>query len=435
MPQNNTRVVITGIGPIGSVGIGKEQFWNGLVNKNIGLAQEDCILDGKSWAKFFAHRVKGFDINNFSIGRAPLGELKKWQDSELITDLLYQIAAIKLAVVDSGLTYDPDDNDVGLLMTHENFGLENYFFQMFSQCYDAYQNSATKRTLNRRDFYHLMYQRNDKRSYELQAFMPLFHVAKIFNLHGFSLFLNNACASGLYALESAAQLIQAGRNKAIIVSTSECPTAFKYFWFNNIGMYSPSGKIKPFIKNSDGFVFGDAAGSIVLEELEQAKARKAHIYAEYVGGGFNLESWKVFYPKLGGDFYLRAITQAIAASGIERGSVDLVCAHGAGNKIIDTYELRAITDLFGDKFSKPYLTAFKPYIGHTLGACSLVESIILLLCMDNNIILPVLNIQEPLLQQDIPIVREKMPAKIHYALKICTAFAGYNGAALFKKHA
>jgi 3-oxoacyl-[acyl-carrier-protein] synthase II len=171
----------------------------------------------------------------------------------------------------------------------------------------------------------------------------------------------------------------------------------------------------------------------VLEELEHAKERKAHIYAEYLGGGFSLEGWKVTTPKIGDDSYQSAILEALAVSKRNKDEIDVVCAHGVGNPAIDYYEAKAITDIFGKKQKKPLITTFKPYIGHNLGGSTLIETIVLLLAMENNTVPPVLNTNVIDPRFNIDLVKEKTEIPIRTVLKICCAFAGYNAAVIFQK--
>jgi len=170
-----------------------------------------------------------------------------------------------------------------------------------------------------------------------------------------------------------------------------------------------------------------------LEELEHAKKRKAPIYAEYLGGGFSLEGWQVTIPKVGSDSYQRAILKAFEQSGLKPEDIELLCPHGVGSHVIDYYESKAITDVFGSKPKKPLITAFKPYVGHNLGGSALLEAAILLLSLKNEIVLPTLNCDNPNPAYNISLVKEKIERKLNTVMKICAAFAGYNAAAIFRR--
>jgi len=433
--MENMRIVITGLGPLASTGIGKEAFWDGIINHRIGLKLEEININGENWDKYYMHRINDFNIDQFGINQDVLDDVTAWKEGEEIIDLHYLIAAVKLALDDSKLQYDRNDNNIGLVLTHENPGLEQFFTKILDGSFDLIkEKSELGLDMKKKQFFESLYQKNSKSAYDLQTFMFLFHISKIFGIHGYSLFINNACASGLYALEAASQMIRSGKNSTVIVAGSDYPGIYKYFWFKKLGIYAEDGKIKPFSKDSKGLVFGDGGSGIVLEELDHALKRKAHIYAEYLGGGFSQEGWKANIPYAGSNFFKDAIMQAVATSNIEKEDIDLVCAHGVGNFMIDKYEAKTITDVFGTYTNKPLVTAFKPYIGHTLGVSSLVETVISALCLDNKLIIPSLNTETVDSKIGIGLVKEKINMEFNILLKICCAFAGYNAAVILKKY-
>jgi len=282
-----------------------------------------------------------------------------------------------------------------------------------------------------KEFCNDVYYKLVKSGYETQTFMYLFHIARTFNIHKYSLFINNACASGLYAIEAASDMIKLGKVPMVVVVAGDHPNIFKHLWFKMIEMYEPDGKIKPFSKDSKGLVMGEGAAALVLEDYEHAKERGVHIYAEYLGGGFRLEGWKVAIPQIGGTYYQEAITDALDRSNVTKREIDLICAHATGTIAADNYEAQAIMNIFGN-FKVP-VTAFKPYVGHTLGGSALLETIILLLAMESNFVPPVLNTINIDSRSKIDLIREERNLKLRVILKLCCAFAGYNAALIFKK--
>jgi len=283
------------------------------------------------------------------------------------------------------------------------------------------------------EFHEKLYRDCLKSGYDIQTFMTLFHVAKFFNIHNYSLFINNACASGLYALENASQIIKCNQSPAVVVAASEYTEIYKYLWFRDIGLYSEDGKIRPFCEDSNGLVFGDGGVGIVLEDLEHAEKRNAHIYAEYLGGGFHMEGWKVTTPQIGSDSYQKAIAKALQHSNVSKDEIEMLCPHGVGSQSIDYYEAKAITDIFGLHPESPLITSFKPYVGHNLGGSALLESAIMLLSLENDTVLPTLNTQNVNPLFNISLVKELLNTKVNMAMKICGAFAGYNSAVIFKR--
>jgi 3-oxoacyl-[acyl-carrier-protein] synthase II len=209
---------------------------------------------------------------------------------------------------------------------------------------------------------------------------------------------------------------------------------FKPRWFKEQNLYALDGKIKPFSKAANGLVLGDGAAAIILEEFNHAKKRKAHIYAEYLGGGFSLEGWKVILPEMNNTSYQNTIKTALINSCLEPKDIDLINPHGVGIKITDKYEAEAITKIFGKNQKKPAVSAFKPYIGHNLGGSALIELIILLLGMENNLIPATLNSDLMEEKYSLNLIRKNTNYKTIIALKLSCGFAGYNGAVIFKKY-
>jgi len=430
--MNKKRIVITGIGPISSVGIGKDNFWQGVLEQKTNLKKEECLINGESLGEYYVHKVEGFNINDLGIDKEKLEDIKIWKEGEEITDLNYLIAAVKLALDDSKIDYNKDDNGIGLVLAHENLGLMPFGYKVSDLAYEMLIDKK-KSELSKRDFFEKFYRKFLKSGYDVQTFADLFHIARVFNIHDYSLFINNACASGLYAYEAASQIIKSEQAKIVVVAASDYPDIYKYVWFKELGIYSPDGIIKPFSKNSNGLVFGDGGVGIVLEDYEQAKKRKATIYAEYAGGGFDLEGWKITVPQIGSNSYQRAIGTALRRAKTNAKNVDLVVPHGVGSAPIDYYESKAITDIFGQNPRKPLITTFKPYVGHCLGASALIESAILLLSQKNGIIPPTLNSDNIDPRFNITLLKEKKQAVLKTVMKITCAFAGFNSASVFKK--
>jgi 3-oxoacyl-(acyl-carrier-protein) synthase len=427
------RVVVTGIGPLASPGIGKDTFWEGILGEKVGLGVKEFSLDGDSWTNFYAHKIENFDFTQFDIDKNALIYIREWKEEDLPVDLYYLIAAVALALKDSKIDYENEDNDIGMVLTHENMGLMDFVLKLSHISFDTLR-SEMETAISRKEFYERLYRSCLKSGYDVQTFMTLFHVTKIFNIHNYSLFINNACASGLYAFESAAQMIKCGQNAAVVVAASDYTEIYKYLWFRDIGLYSGDGKIRPFCKDSNGLVFGDGGVGIVLEDLEHALKRNVDIYAEYMGGGFSLEGWKVTTPEIGSDSYQKAILKALKQSNFSKDDIELLVPHGVGSKAIDYYESKAITDIFGLNPEKPLITTFKPYIGHNLGGSALLETAILLLSLKNEIVLPTLNCENLDPKLNISLVKEKVKTKVNTAMKICCAFAGYNAAVVFRRY-
>src|SRR4030043_2002420 len=389
------RVVITGIGPLASVGIGKDAFWEGILKKRIGSKLEEINIDGEAWDKFYLHKIDGFDIEKFDIEKEIIEDIKTWKNGKEDKDLFYLLAAVKLALDDSGFSYDKEGNDIGLFLTVEHPGFEVFCEGVITETVKYMEKYLLDNKFSKHKLFRHIYEQFSRNGYDLQTFMYLYFVVKEFGLHGYSLFTNNACASSLYALESATRQIKYGESNVVLLAAGDVAnTMFKHLWFKEQGLYAEDGKMKPFSKDANGIVLGDGASALVLEELNHALNRKAHIYAEYLGGGFSLEGWKVTMPKIGSLSYQKAIKSSLVRANLKPQDIDLINPHGVAIKVTDGYEAKAITDVFGNNVKKPLITAFKPYVGHNLGGCGVLESIILLLSLEKKLIPPTLDCGE-----------------------------------------
>ena len=438
MREDTQRIVITGIGPISSLGIGQDEMWNNALIERINLVEENCSINGQIVDKHFVHKIHNFQIDNFGLDPLSINEIKTWKDCEIGMDLRYFLATIKLAIDDSKLQYDLGKNDIGLVLSAESPGHGEFYEKCLQYFYPklndvAGNNTKNNQKLERWDYKNNFFKAFKKIGYDLQTFTNLFHIGKVFNLHGYSLQINNACASGLFALEIASDLILSGKCSAVIVAAVDQPDIFKYLWFKEMKIYSENGKIKPFSQNADGFVLGEGGAAFIIENLKCARERKAEIYAEYLGGGFNMEAWKVTFPAIDKDYYQAAIHLALKNSKINLNEIDLVVPHGVGTKVIDKFECRALDDVFRSNKINPLISAFKPYIGHNLGGCTLIETTLALLCLKHEIILPIINSREFIYNDRFNFVTKKIRRASKLILKTCSAFAGFNAAAILRR--
>lgn len=427
------RVVVTGIGPISSLGMGCEEVWDSILKKRLNLVKETYAIGNEKWGEFYLHKMRNFDISKFDIPEKNLKfvkELRTVKNED--TDLYYFLAVISLAIKDSGLKYDTSANNIGLIITHENPGIEIFFEELIDWTYDLFKNTK-KNDISKLEIAKKIYNSGcEDRGYNLQSFSYLFSAAKVFDIHGYSLFINNACASGLFAIEAAAKQIKAGTSPAVIVAAVDNPTKiYKYLWFKKHGLYAEDGITRPFSNDSSGIVFGDGGAALVLEDLEHARRRKANIYAEYLGGGFSLEGWKITVPNITDDFYTRSFQKALENTQVEADEIDFVNPHGVGMRITDTYEAKTINNVFKDR--KPLISAFKPLVGHNLGGSALMEVAISLMALKNNVIPATLNCENQNEKPNLNIVKKNKKAKIKVIAKMSCGFAGFNGICIFKK--
>jgi len=356
-----------------------------------------------------------------------LKEIKTWKGGDDVLDLHYLLAACKLALDDSELEIDKVKNDIGLILAHENPGVDQFIEKTFLNSYETLKNID----ISMQDFLVSNFSKYKRNVYDLQTFMFLYHIGKVFGIHGQTLFLNNACASGLYALENASMLIKAGHCSAVLVAAADSPDIYKYFWFKEMGLYSEDGIIRPFTTKANGLVFGDGSSGLVLENYDLAKKRNAKIYAEYLGGSFSFDGWKVLWPAITQTYYRDTIIDALNRAGIRKEKIDLVVPHGVGLKIADKFEASVLEEIFDS--SSVDFTAFKPLIGHNLGGSSLIETIILLLCMKSEIVPCTLNYSNSDRITSLKFLEKDEKKRIKFSLKTVAAFAGFNGAIVLKQ--
>ncbi len=193
------RVVVTGIGPLASTGIGKDVFWEGILKKRIGLKLEEINIDGEVWDKFYLHKIDSFGIEKFNIEEEIIEDIKIWKKGNEDKDLFYLLASIKLALDDSGLSYDKEDNNIGLFLTVEHPGFEVFCEGLIYGTIQYIEEYPLNNKFSKYKLFRHIYEQFAQNGYDLQTFMYLYFVAKAFGLHGYSLFTNNACASGLFA--------------------------------------------------------------------------------------------------------------------------------------------------------------------------------------------------------------------------------------------
>ena len=250
-----------------------------------------------------------------------------------------------------------------------------------------------------------------------------------------------ACATGAHAVGDATRLIKYGDADVMIAGGAEaaiCPVGMAGFiaaramstGFND----TPAKASRPYDKDRDGFVMGEGAGILVLEEYEHAKARGAKIYAEVAGYGLAGDAYHITAPAEDGDGGFRAMKAALKDAGIEMSEVDYINAHGTSTPLGDEIELGAVTRLLGDAASKATMSSTKSATGHLLGAAGAIEAAFSVLAIRDQIAPPTINLDNPSVETQIDLVPNKAkPMKIDVALSNSFGFGGTNASVVFKK--
>lgn len=418
------RIAVTGIGPICAAGEGREALWASIEALRTPVAGHSSRISGIPWG---AYPIYGLPEEvSERILKAP-GDLP--EDHEL----RISVAALRLAIADAGLRGDSLAR-AALVLTYEAPGIDRLLLGIFDDFLRRRSRDREREPAGGDGgLLDEIYRRHKDAVYHTHSFMHLHLAARSLGVHGPALFLNNACASGLYALEAAADQLRAGRASLALVASAEVPLVpTKHLWFQEARVYSPTGVLRPFDRDRDGLVLGAGGAALVLESLEAAEGRGARVYAEYLGGASSQEGWKVAVPNLTERYYEETLRASLRAAGVEPDEVDLLNPHGAGTALGDLAEAAGITAVFGEWPERPRITALKPYFGHTLGASALLEAAALLLSLERGVIPPTPGFRTPDPRLKVLCAAEPEAAPLRTVLKMSSGFAGFNAGAVFR---
>ncbi|HRY05983.1 MAG TPA: beta-ketoacyl-ACP synthase II [Hyphomicrobiaceae bacterium] len=416
------RVVVTGLGLVTPLGCGVEAVWKRL-------------LEGKSGAK----RIDKFDASDLSCQIAnfvPRGAtadglfnaddwLEPKEQRKVDDYIIYAVAAADQALADSGFKADTREKQetTGVLIGSGIGGLSGIA-----------------------DTSLLLRDKGPRR------ISPFFIPGRLINLaagyvsikHGLkgpNHAVVTACATGTHAIGDAARLVALGDAEVMVAGGTESPIC-------RIGMAgfiacralstgfndTPEKASRPYDKDRDGFVMGEGAGVVVLEEYEHAKARGAKIYGEVIGYGMSGDAYHITAPEESGDGAYRCMRAALKRAGVATSEIDYINAHGTSTPMGDEIELGAVERLFGNATGKLKMSSTKSAIGHLLGAAGAVEAIFSLLAMRDNIAPPTLNLDNPSVETSIDLVPYKaVAAEINTVLSNSFGFGGTNASLVMRR--
>ncbi len=414
MPSNsNSRVVITGLGVLTSIGNGKEAFWESLRAGKSGISRVKKF-DPSPYPTQIAGQLESFDFSTYIDA--------KWVRRMDLTSQM-AVSAAKMAVADAKIDLEKANRDrigvvVGTAMAGQAFILEQH---------DVYKEKGPMKI-------------NPFTALTVFPDAPAGFISIELGLHGPSFSLATACSSALDAVGYAFNAIRKGEMDAILMGGSEAtvfPQAFAAFCVlramsrNND---QPEQASRPFDKLRDGFVLGEGAGMLVLEDLEHAKRRGAHIYAEIIGFGMTCDAYHMTAPEPSGRYAAKAIQIALNDAGVKPQDVDYINAHGTSTPLNDKTETLVIKQVFGKSAYKVPVSSTKSMIGHLIGAAGAVELIATTLAMEHQCIPPTINYEVPDPECDldyVPNVARK--ANVEIALKNSFGFGGKNSALVIRK--
>jgi 3-oxoacyl-[acyl-carrier-protein] synthase II len=420
----NSRIVITGIGPITNLGVGKESVWAGLQKGPGPFSRIRQTIGGQLWEEFPLATVNDDCLEFRAINNTRIRALTGQESNR---DLFLLSLSAKLALEDSGLTYSDDRNMVGMVMSHENPGFDEYTKQIWTALERPPEDAIAPL-----EYITSLYREVESAGYGTHSFVTLQQILALLHIHGPALCINNACSSGLFALETAVQWLNAEQADAMVVACGDSPRLLpRYLWLKKARSCTVDAVMRPFDRDRSGFVLGEGAGALVIETLDHARYRGAHIYAEYLGGSFHSDAWKLSLPAPSPNRYQLALEQALKRARVQPGDVDLVVPHGAATTISDKYEAEGITRVFGKNPRRPIVTALKPYVGHTLAGCSLIELILVMIATSHGTIPPTLNWTTADSQLCLEPLAEWRECSVNTWVKTATGFGGFNAACIF----
>lgn len=406
------RVVVTGMGAITPIGLSVEEFWNGICENKVGIGPITAF-DTTEYKAKLAAEVKGFDAKNYMDFKAAK-RMEKFSQ--------YAVAAAKEAIEDANL--DMEKEDAYMVGTSIGCGVGSL---------DAMEREH-KRLLEKGPG-----RVNPLLVPMMITNMAAGNVAIAYGLKGKSINVVTACATGTNSIGEAYRSIQTGELDVCVAGGTESSiTPIGISGFAALTALStqedPLKASLPFDKNRNGFVMGEGAGVVILEELDHAVKRGAKIYAEVVGYGCSSDAYHITSPAEDGSGAARAMTNAMNEAGIKPEQVDYINAHGTGTHHNDLFETRAIKLAFEDAAKDVKISSTKSMIGHLLGAAGAVEFIACVKSIEEGYVHPNVGLKETEDEMDLNYVKDNgIKCNVDVVLSNSLGFGGHNATLAVKK--
>jgi 3-oxoacyl-[acyl-carrier-protein] synthase II len=407
------RVVVTGFGALTAVGLDAEETWQNLLRGQSGVGRI-TQFDPTGYPSMIAAEVKGF---------APPAFLDSKETRRMSRFELFALAATHEALGLAGLEIGKDHGDdvgvilgtgIGSLTTTEH------------ECKVMFDRGGMRMN----PFFLPM----------MLANMATAQVTRVFGIRGYSSTIITACASGGQAIGEAAEVIRRGAAEIMIAGGSEASVC-------ELGLASfcvlralssrnddPPAASRPFDRDRDGMVPGEGVAILILESLESARRRGAHIYAEVLGYGVSSDAYHVVAPRPDGLGAALAMQRALDDAGIAPTDVDYINAHATGTVLGDAAETKAIKQDFGEHAYRIPISATKSMIGHAMGAAGAIEALVTVLSIRDQIVHPTINLDNPDPDCDLDYVPKKArPVPIRVAMSNSFAFGGHNAVLVFQR--
>jgi 3-oxoacyl-[acyl-carrier-protein] synthase II len=430
----STRVVITGLGPVSPVGIGKEPYWESLLTGRSGVKRIDFPgFDMDQYKTKIGAPIENFNLSDYVI------ETKK--SKYLGRTSRFAIAGTVLALKDA---------DLGVELNQERPKEGQYFIKDMKDA-DSFKAGVILgigvENMDLLEMYHenFLEHRGPKR---LSPFgLPHIYMSSIasnvadrLSLRGSTYTVSSACASGTHAIINAYRQIQEGAEDVIVTGgVDACITPYVFGGFVALRAMSnrneePQKASRPFDAQRDGFVMGEAAGILVLERLEHALARNASIYTELIGYGMTADAYHITEPDPRGNSLIKAIKLALKSAGISPEEVNYINPHGTSTRLNDAVETLAIKKAMGKCAYDIPISSTKSITGHTMGAAGGIEAIATALTIRNEMIHPTVNYEFPDPECDLDYVpNEPRKAEVKTAMSISAGFGGVNSVIIMRQ--
>ncbi|MBO2520274.1 MAG: beta-ketoacyl-[acyl-carrier-protein] synthase II [Firmicutes bacterium] len=407
------RVVVTGMGAVTPLGLGVDAFWEGLVQGRSGVGPI-TQFDASAFSTRIAAEVKDFDPTDF---------MDKKDARRMDRFAQFAVAGARMALEDAGISDNVDWERVGVLIGSGIGGIHTFE----EQCRNLFEKGPDRVS----PFFVPM----------MIPDMAAGQVSILLGAKGHNACTVTACASGSHSIGDAFKVIQRGQADVMITGGTEAAvSALSMAGFCAARTLStrndePERASRPFDKDRDGFVLGEGAGILILEELEHAKARGAKIYAEIIGYASTGDAYHITAPAPEGDGARRAMLAALEDAGVEPGDVDYINAHGTSTEYNDKFETMAIKAVFKEAAYRIPVSSTKSMTGHLLGAAGGVEAIATCKALAEQVIPPTINYETPDPECDLDYVpNQARPAQLEIAISNSFGFGGHNAVLVFRRY-
>ncbi len=409
------RVVVTGIGTINPIGNNVEEFFHNL-EAGVSGAAPITNFDATNFKVRFACEVKNYDWSRYFDRK----EVRKY-------DRFAQFAMVAAseAVEDASFGEDLNRRRCGVVWSSGVGGIETYFNEAMDYAKGG----------------------------ELPRFSPFFvprmiadlaagHIAMKYGYMGPNYSVTSACASSNHALIDAFNLIRLGKADVIVTGGSEAPIiqtgvgGFSSMQALSTRNDDPQHASRPFDRDRDGFVMGEGAGALVLEELEHALKRGAKIYCEVAGGGMSADAHHMTAPHPEGEGAILSMEEALSDAGMQASDIDYINVHGTSTPLGDVAELKALDAVFKSSLPSISISSTKSMTGHLLGAAAAVEALACVMAISRGIIPPTINVEnlDPAVREDIDLtLHTARKREVRAALSNTFGFGGHNSTVIFRR--